>query len=192
MAKVRHGKSEEFALDENQLQALWNQCREIEDKVLIGLLAFCGMRVSEAIHLKITWIRQEEINIPSSMACKCWECRGRGYWKPKSKAGIRSIPIPGFLQPILAEYLGKRPEGLKITRQSAWNRVRSLCRAASIPIIFPHALRASYATMLASHNLTGTELCFIMGWSRLTVGEAYVRIAEARKGATQKIRQIWG
>lgn len=179
-------------LSELQAQALWKQCIEPEDKVLIGLCLFCGTRVSEAIHLRATWIKEDSINIPSSMACKCWECRSRGYWHPKSKAGIRSIPVPGFLQPILAEYLGKRPEGLKITRQSAWNRVRSLCKTASIPIIFPHALRASYATILASKGMEAATICYTLGWSRLEIAQSYVRIARAKDMAAKQIKAIWG
>ena len=188
----KQGASEEFVLSEVQAQKLWSQCLELDDKVLVGLMMWCGMRVSEAIHLKANWIRNEEINIPSRMACNCWGCGRRGYWKPKSRAGIRQIAIPGFLKPLLEAYLSKRPEGLKLTRQSAWYKVQQFAEKASLPHIFPHALRATAATTLASKGFTGVELCSYFGWSRLDMGEHYIRISEARAGAKAKIKQIYG
>lgn len=188
----KSGQSEEFALNEHQLQSLWMQCKELRDQVLIGLLGYCGLRVSEAIHLKASWIKDEEIHIPSKIECQCWECRKRGYWKPKSKAGIRAVAIPNFLKPVLLSFLTKSPNGLRMTRQAAWYRIQRLAEKAKVPRIFPHALRATLATILASHGFTAIELCAHMGWTRLNMGEHYVRISEARAGASKKIKQIWG
>lgn len=186
------GQSEEFALTEAQLQKLWSACYEITDKVLVGLLAFCGMRVGEVCHLKLNWIREQEIHIPSSMPCQCWECSGRGFWQPKSRAGIRTIPIPAFLKPILAEYLQQHPEGLQKRRQAAWYRIQWLANKAGIPQAFPHSLRATCATILASKGFTAVELCAYFGWTRITMGEHYIQIAQARDGARRKIKEIYG
>lgn len=189
---VKQGQSEEFALTEQQLQTLWGQCKEPRDQVLIGLLSYCGMRVSEAIHLRASWIKDEEIHIPSKMACRCWECRKRGYWKPKSKAGIRALAVPSFLKPVLLNFLTKSPEGLTMTRQAAWYRVQILAKNAKIPRIFPHALRATAATLLASKGFTAVELCAYFGWARLEMGDHYIKVSAARIGARDKIKQIWG
>ena len=179
-------------MTEQQLRTLWGQCKEPRDQVLVGLLGYCGMRVSEAIHLKASWIKDEEIHIPSQMACRCWECRERGYWKPKSKAGIRALAVPNFLKLVLLNFLTKSPEGLKMTRQAAWYRIQTLARSAKIPRVFPHALRATAATILASKGFTAVELCAYFGWTRLNVGEHYVKLSAARIGARDKIKQIWG
>jgi len=80
------GRSEESALNETQLKKLWGACSEPTDKVLVGLCAFAGLRVGEAIHLNASWIKEGCIVIPSSMPCNCWECHTRGGWKPKTKA----------------------------------------------------------------------------------------------------------
>lgn len=79
-----------------------------------------------------------------------------------------------------------------MTRQAAWYRVQRLAEKAKIPRIFPHALRATLATILASKGFTAVELCAYFGWTRLNMGEHYVRISEARTGASKKIKQIWG
>jgi len=160
--------------------------------MLVGLMAYCGLRVSEAIHLNARWIKDEEIHIPSYMECRCQECAARGHWKPKSKHGVRAVAIPEFLKPVFLKYLTRFPEGLKMTRQAAWYRVRLVCAAAGVPEVFPHALRASCATFLASKGFTAVELCQYLGWARIAMGEHYIRIAEARSGSKQKIKQIWG
>ncbi len=191
MAK-KHGQSEEWVYSEEQLRKLWNQCKEPVDKVVVGLAAFMGLRVGEIVHLKSNWVRDEEIHIPSRMPCNCWECADKGYWKPKSKAGIRVTSIPAFLKPILADYLSKFPDGLRITRQAAWYRVQRLAENAELPHIFPHALRATAATTLASKGFTAVELCAYFGWERLNVGEHYIRISEAKIGTSRKIKEIYG
>ena len=189
----KHGASEEYALSEEELQLLWNECKELADKVLVGLTAFCGLRASEATHFRLAWIRQEAINIPSQVPCGCWECAKRGYWKPKSKAGIRAVPIPAFLRPVLAEYLAFRPDGLGITRQSAWYKTRDLAAKAKLQNkVFPHSLRSTYATMLASKGMEATAICYLLGWSRLEVAQSYVRIARAKTIAIKQIKEIWG
>jgi len=188
----KRGKSEEYVLSELELQRLWNECKELDSQIVVGLLVFCGLRVSEAIHLRLEWIRDEEIHIPSQQKCSCAACADRGYWVPKTKQSVRVVPVPGFLKPLLWEYLKTHPEGLQISRQAVWYRIQHLASRAKVSHIFPHALRATYATLLASKGLTAPEICAVLGWARITMGEHYVRIAEARGGAREKIKQIWG
>ena len=187
----KHGRSEESALNEGQLKKLWNVCKEPTDKVLVGLCAFGGLRVGEAIHLNASWIKEGCVVIPSFMPCNCWECKG-GSWHPKTKAGARTIPLPSILKPVLMDYLRTHPDGLKMTRQTANNRVKALQEKAGLPHIFPHALRASYATLLATKGMQAMTICYLLGWSRLEVAQHYVRIAEAKTDAAKQIKEIFG
>lgn len=187
----KSGKSEEYVLNEREVEMFWSACKEPKDKVLFGLMLFCGLRVSEAVHLKLAWIREQKIHIPSSMPCNCWGCRKRGYWKPKTKQGIRIVPIPGFLQSILAEFLKSQPEGLGFNREYAWLRTQKITKDAKTPRAFPHALRATCATMIASEGFTAIELCYVMGWNRLEMGEHYIRISAAQQGVEEKFKQMW-
>lgn len=188
----KSGSSEQYVLSEAQLQKLWKASTEIKDKVLVGLLAYCGMRIGEAVHWRQEWIREGSIHIPASMPCDCYDCKKRGNWQPKSKASNRSIPIPRFLAPILYEYLHSCPKGLEMCRQAGWYRIQRLSAKAGIPQTFCHSLRATCASMLAGKGLTGVELCYIMGWKRLEMGEHYIRIAQAKAGVEAKMKQIWG
>jgi len=188
----KHGRSEESALNEGQLKKLIAVCSEPTDKVLVELCAFAGLRVGEAIHLNASWIKEGCIVIPSWQTCTCWECRTRGGWKPKTKAGARTIPLPAILRPVLGDYLRTHPEGLRMTRQTANNRVKAMQEKAGLPHIFPHALRASYATLLATKGMNAAELCVVMGWSRISIGEHYIQLSQAKAGVKQKIKEIFG
>jgi len=188
----KQGASEEYALTEEQLQLLWNKCKDPRDKMIVGLAGFCGMRVGEICHFRLSWIREGDIHIPSAMLCNCNECKDRGgVWKPKSRAGIRVIPIPLFLKAVFIDYLDKFPNGVGMTRQAVWYRIQQLAVAANLRI-FPHSLRATATTILAKKGLTAVELCQMFGWARLDMGEHYIRISEAREGVKKKFKEIWG
>ena len=90
---ARRGPSESYALNPEQINLLWQVCHELDDKIVVGLPMFEGLRVGEAVHLQASWVRDGEIHIPAQMECGCWACSDTGVWKPKSEAGIRSIPI---------------------------------------------------------------------------------------------------
>ena len=191
------GASEEYALDFDEVERLWEACREDKDKALVGLLVWCGLRVSEAIHLRESWmVGTTTIRIPRQMSCNCWECatEREGVWKPKSKAGAREIPIPGTLVPPLLRCLAAYPNGLItiMNRVTAWKTVKKLAGEAGIrKKVFPHSLRASYATILATKGLTAAELCYVLGWSDISMGSHYIQIAQARAGSASKIREIF-
>lgn len=189
---AKRGASEQFALSEEEVKKLWDVCKDPVDRVLIGLLLFCGLRVSEALHLKADWIKDGEMHIPFTMPCKCWDCRKRGYWQPKTKSGSRVIPVPSHVLGYLLTYLGHNPDGLPFNRIAAWARVKKLGEAAKMPEIFPHSLRASYATMLAATDIGEAALCYLLGWSDIKMASHYIKLAQARKRAAQKIREIFG
>lgn len=187
------GSSEEYVLSEPQLEKLWASCDNNVDRVIIGCLAYMGIRASELAHLKPKWIREEAIHIPARQDCDCFECRARkGYWTPKSKAGARTLAIPGFLKPILSEFVRHHPNGIGLSRRSIWYRVQRLLEKADLGPGHCHSLRATAATLLASKGFSAVELCQYMGWSRISVGESYVRLAEAKKSTAEKIRKIYG
>ncbi|MBT9133054.1 MAG: putative prophage phiRv2 integrase [Firmicutes bacterium] len=186
------GQAEEYIYTEDQLQKLFGACRDTTDKAVVGMLGYMGLRVGEVVHLKPKWIRDESINIPPRQDCNCFECSGRGYWTPKSKAGSRVLAIPGFLKPAIYEFTQEYPEGINMTRQGIWHRVQRLVQKAKCPPGHCHSLRATAATILASRGFTSVELCQYMGWARISMAESYVRLAEARKSTAKKIKEIYG
>jgi len=57
---------------------------------------------------------------------------------------------------------------------------------------FPHALRATCATLLASEGATATAICYHMGWTDLTVAQKYIRLAEMQAEAQKQSAAIFG
>lgn len=194
---AKRGPSERHALDDASVTRLWNACKTPQDKVLVGLTMMCGMRVGEAVHLQGWWIRQgdiasAEIIIPPTMECGCYEClQSRGYWKPKSTAGARAIPVPEIFERHLLDFIGKQPGGLGFVRQTGWRKIKSLAIVAKIDYLNPHALRATAATNYAKAGFTAIELCYIMGWSRIEIGAHYIQLIQARQGVAEKMKKVY-
>ncbi len=191
---TKRGASENYTLTPEQQIALWQAAVDPEEKLLVGLLMMAGLRISEATHMKASWIQEGKICIPAAMKCGCLECatEREGEWKPKTEAGVRQIPIAKPLQPVLEQFFSKKPKGLQVTRQAAWTRLKRLGQRAGIKYVFPHALRATYATTLANFNSNATTICYLLGQSEIKVGEHYINMARAAGEAGQKIREIYG
>ena len=189
---TKRGRSADFALEADSVDALWARCDDIEDQVLVGQMMFEGMRVGEAIHTRASWLRAGQIAIPDEQACKCTPCtRAGGLWRPKSAAGARMIPIAKPLVQPIHDYFRKCPGGLGFTRQAAWKRVKRRAEQASIPYLTPHALRATAATMFALAGFNAAELCLMMGWSDINRAWHYIQIAQARKGLQEKMQKLY-
>ena len=188
---TKRGASEHYALSEDEMGIFWKACHDMEDKVLVGLQMFATLRVSEATHLKSNWVKENEIHVPSRMDCSCWECRDRGFWRPKSKAGARIIPISSTLLPHLLNYLHHHPDGLSFSRVAAWHRIQRVAKEAKVGKVFNHSLRATCATMLAK-NLEAMPLAYLMGWANISLASHYVNIAHARSRAAQGMRETFG
>ena len=188
---ARRGPSESYALGEGDINSLWRACQELDDKALVGLLLFEGMRVSEATHLKADWVRQGEIHIPTKMECSCWTCSDRGYFQPKSKASARVIPIVETLLPHLLTFLQYKPGGLGYSRIYAWKRIKYLGEQAGVSYVTPHTLRATFATSLAKSGASAVTICYLLGWASLIIGQHYINIAKAKEEGTALMRRMF-
>jgi integrase len=88
---------------------------------------------------------------------------GRLLWIPSAKtaAGVRQLAIPELLRGrVLAAAKGKGPtERLwgSVTRHWLGHHVRRLCEVAKVPVVSPHDLRRSYATLRVGQNHAATE-----------------------------------
>ncbi len=185
MAGSKKGlSSKEDSLNTGELANLLLACENLRDKFIVYGMAFGGLRVSELTHLKRTWINGEELTltVPPKQNCSCWECshNKNGIWKPKTKQGARSIRIHPLFLPILIEFLGYY-DGLDLTRQRVWQRLKILAKSAIIRHnTYPHGLRATCASNLAHDNISSPGLQYILGWARLSSAESYVRTDRRR------------
>lgn len=194
---MKRGKSEQYALDESQVAALFNEAESFENLLMLKLMAYLGLRVSEIAHLRADWIHEGEIRIPPSQLCDCSNCKGE--WHAKSKASVRSLPIPNIIADDLYTFLGHSPTGFNRTRQALWWKVKQIAKRAKSQIkgpsgdtVFPHALRATAATNFATKGMSAVALCYIMGWAELEMGQHYINIAKAKSEAHKQMKEILG
>lgn len=170
---------QEDSLNPQQVTDLLLACDSLKDRFMTYTMIFAGLRVSELVHLKRSWVNFEEqtVTVPLRQYCQCWECRKKreGIWRPKSRKGARSILLHPQLQPVMVEFLAGN-DGLGITRQRVWQRLKVLAtRAGILHNIYPHALRSTSATRLAIEKVSAVALKYIMGWASLTTADSYVK-----------------
>lgn len=201
MGKKR-GESAEYSLSQPQVQAVLNACWDLDERVTIGMQLFCGLRIGELAHMRGDWVTQEgNLKVPPQQVCNCAECmrqRG-GTWQPKTKAGARTLPIPGRMRNDLAELFKVKPHGMEVSRTGLYYRTKRVLKRAKVHFKglsgntgFPHCLRATCATMLAVSGMEPAALCYAMGWKSLVIGEHYIRLAAAKDLAIKRMREAFG
>ena len=174
-----------------------------DEKLIFYGLSFTGMRVGEFLHLNKDWInwKDESIKIPREMSCTCTECmtekppkkpnkkgiippnKPLGLWTPKTKNGIREIPLlPNTfteLNEILKDYFASH-NSIHDTihnRGMAWFLLESVRKKAKLTgKLFPHCLRGTYAKHLAKAGLDEFYITQIMGWGNIAIAIKYIRM----------------
>ena len=178
-------KSREYILTDTQINTILSNIKDPKEVILVYGMLYTGMRVSEFLHLTRSWINfnDELISIPKEMKCSCTECsrlRG-GVWKIKTKDGVRDIYIVDEIKGLLKSYFSKYTSVLELipNRIIAWKIITGVGKRNGIKL-FPHSLRSSFATILASKGFSEYGICGVMGWSDIMRAKFYVKIAGKR------------
>lgn len=189
-------------MDDEQVKALLKEAYTLANRLIMKLMVFLGLRASEVAHFKGDWVQRNEIHIPAEQPCNCVNCQKSphpGKWKPKTKAGIRVLPVVDVLAADLYQFVKESPDGFNLTRQAIWWEVKQIAKKAGIrqkglakDTIYPHALRATAATYLASKGMDAQALAYAMGWSNIAVAQHYITLAKAKALAHQQMREILG
>jgi len=162
--RVRNSK--ENALTDAEIEGMMSNCQTIEEKFVVPVLIYSGMRVSEFCRMKKDWIDfvSNKIMVPSG----------------KTKAAQRSIPIISpRLEAVLKAWFSMHDD-VPYTKSGIWRMVNRVARRAKIEHrVYPHALRATFASLLG-HKVTAPTLMYIAGWSQLKTSEIYVKSNEKR------------
>jgi len=172
------------ALSDSDIGQIIGACRDVKDQLVIVVPLFAGLRVGELAHLNITWIdwKQLTIDIPQRQYCWCWDCRHYrgGVWEPKTRAAIRSVIISPEVEGILRQFFHTKTE-VGVSRQAIEARVARIAKRTGIKHpVYPHALRATAATLFASKGMSMPTVRYLMGWERLATAELYVQSTKAR------------
>lgn len=152
----------------------------IRDRALLELMYATGLRVSEAVELRVDDLRFEEGFLI---------CRGKGNKE-------RIIPVGQTALFHVREYLSRvRPLWLKqessrlflsswgkgLTRQAVWKIIRKYClRAGMKTKVSPHILRHSFATHLLERGADLRSVQLMLGHSQITTTQIYTHVTQAR------------
>ena len=195
----KRGESAEYALTEAQVKAVLAACQDIDERVTIGCQLFLGLRVGELAHMRADWITDDgNLKVPGFQSCNCAECvrMHGGTWKPKTKAGARTLPIPKRLRRDLAEMFKIKPYGMEVSRVGLYYRTKVILQRARVRhkglacnTAFPQALRATCARMLANGGMNPINLGYYTGQNSITVME---HLLQAKQGAIEQGHVIFG
>jgi integrase/recombinase XerD len=170
----------------NELDALLKQPnirdkQGIRDRAILETLYATGMRVSEAVNLKV-----DNINLEIGFL----RCIGKGNKErviPVGRKAIISIhrylelSRPQLLRKKESEFLFLNRFGKKISRQSLWKMIKKYARAARIKkSIRPHTLRHSFATHLLERGADLRSVQEMLGHANISTTQIYTHINKER------------
>ena len=152
--------------------------KALRDRALLELLYATGMRVSEAVSLKV-----EDVDLDRKMVT----CRGKGETS-------RILPL-NAAAPAISEYLHKgRPELLKdpsqpalflnhrgqsLTRQGLWLIIKEYAEKAGIGNgVTPHTLRHSFAKHLLSSGTELRQVQAMLGHASISTTQVYTQLGD--------------
>jgi integrase/recombinase XerD len=153
----------------------------IRDKAILETLYATGMRVSEAVNLKV-----DNVNLDIGFL----RCIGKGNKErviPLGKKAIDSLKRylensrPQLLKKKESEFLFLNRFGKKISRQSLWKTVKKYAKAARIKKpMRPHILRHSFATHLLERGADLRSVQEMLGHANISTTQIYTHINKDR------------
>ncbi len=161
--------------------------RPQRDRALLELLYACGLRVSEAVALKV-----HELNLEAGFVTVL----GKGNKE-------RVVPLGQHAREAVVEYLagerprllrGKasawlfvRPGGRPLSRQTVWKLVRLRARAAAVDAhVSPHTLRHTFATHLLGGGADLRVVQALLGHADIGTTQIYTHVAPERLRAVHR------
>lgn len=177
---------------EKEADDLMEFCRNTNPKVwiLVALLRYCGLRMSEALGVCWTDISDNELIINKQFIT----ADKKSLFSPlKTRNSYRTIPIPHKLKQIIREYRSMYPpfnENNRLTdiNSSVYKYIEMGC-----PNHSPHDFRHTYATKLLSEGVDIRTVASLLGDTVATVEKVYIHYSdEMRKNAEKRLNEIFG
>ncbi|WP_253299911.1 tyrosine-type recombinase/integrase [Wolbachia endosymbiont of Chironomus riparius] len=175
----------------SDLSESWVMKREV---AIIMLLYGAGLRISEALNLKVSDINNEELVI-SGKGSKQRQIFILPVVKKCLQEYMKCCPYLGINNKTEYLFLGIR--GKKLGRTYFANRLQKIRRIFNLPeILSPHAFRHSFATHLLQNDLDIRSIQQLLGHSNLETTEIYTHLNHqdvftAYKNFQQSLEQKW-
>lgn len=160
----------------------------IRDKAVLEVLYATGMRVSEAVNLRV-----DNVNLEVGFL----RCVGKGDKErviPLGKKAMQAVKRyleagrPRLLGKNESEFLFLSRFGRKISRQSLWKLIKRYAREARLKkSIKPHMLRHSFATHLLERGADLRSVQEMLGHSNISTTQIYTHINKERLKAIHKM-----
>jgi integrase/recombinase XerD len=148
-------------------------------RMLFRLILISGLRISEALHLKVS-----DVSMAAGIA-KSLRVIGKGNKE-------RIIPLPERIGPVLGDWIGDaaegefvfamKPGGKSPGAQAARAYLRRLLDGTRIrKRVTPHKLRHTYATRLKENGAELTDIRDLLGHADISTTSIYTHVSEDRK-----------
>ena len=200
-------KTRDNLLTPEERERIFKVCETDQERLVVYGLMYTGMRGSEFLHMKKSWIdfKVGIINVPLKDICNiCTKCkrsetrkgklvRDANTWYAKTSHAERPIPIVPELRPILEKFFSKHNSVIELLwyRQNIWRIIKEVSKRARIRHpSFPHALRGTFATILVEKGLENpVTLKDIMGWVKIDMATIYIKLGGV--GMKKRVDEIW-
>ncbi|MTI82317.1 MAG: integrase [Firmicutes bacterium] len=170
--RVQEQKNAPRWLDRRELGALIRSVQKYgkeRDIVLIMILLHAGLRVSEAVALRLEDIVLRE----RSGFVRVWEGKGGKYREVPLNITVRRV-MEGYLKGAEEGWLFPGRRGGHITSRAAENVIKKYGRLAQVNVT-PHMLRHCFGKMLIDAGESLDRVAVLMGHANLNTTARYTR-----------------
>ena len=167
-------RKENIVLTETQCRRLLEECerRGTLLHAFVALAVETGMRISEMANLE-----PADIDFQARLV----SIRPKEDWSPKARRG-RVVAVTEETAGLLFELRGRGPYILAGTSRDQWKRMmraklKEACRKAGVPVVTPHDLRRTAATLMALAGVPQDVAQAVLGHaSYQTTRQFYIRV----------------
>jgi len=160
-------------LKSDQVEALLSYARTRRDLLILRLLYYCALRVSEVLGLRL-----EDIDFEGRVIKVCHAVTSSGMPKEYKE---RLVPVDEKTLVLIKEYVGDRVQGriFNLSIRRVQSMIKQRARRAGIPNwrqITPHKLRHSFATHYYQQTKDLLGLQKMLGHSSVAATEIYAHL----------------
>jgi len=188
-------RTRDYILDDSDILRVKRSLKTFTEALLVLGLLYTGMRVSEFIHFRKSWVNWKKglILVPRQQVCSCYSCKKvlknrkgeivkpSGVWKPKTDESVRPIPVLPEVERLFIEHFKRHDTIMDViaSRVYAWMILKRVGERSGVKL-FPHVLRGTFATLLAAKGFDATEITPLLGWKSFKMADQYIKFSGAR------------